>query len=125
MASTIKIVAGTECFLAEIDESVQQPPPELLVTGGRGIPEGMEGVSEVKRLERNFAEVQQLIVTCCQGLLTAFSQIPKPKRMVAEFGVKLGGETGFPVIAKAAGEASFKVTVEWDNSDPPEPGKGK
>jgi len=92
--------AGEMTFLVETDELVD-------------VPEGLQPVVSTEQLEREFAEVQDLIVTCCNGLHKALTRIPRPESVGVEFGIKLAGEAGIPMLTKASGEANFKVTIAW------------
>lgn len=98
--------------LVEIDPEVTveqvAPPPKV-----DGIPPGTDAVSNVNKLGRKFGDVQQLIVTVCTGLHDAIAGIPKPETVEVEFGVKLGGEGGLPMVTKATAEANFKIKIGW------------
>jgi hypothetical protein len=78
-----------------------------------GVPEGMQPVVDLEKVERQFGEVKDLIVGCCNSLLDAIRDIPKPDKVTVEFGVKLAGEVGVPMVTKGSGEANFKVSIEW------------
>ncbi|HET9978551.1 MAG TPA: CU044_2847 family protein [Burkholderiaceae bacterium] len=115
MAKAIPMTSNGRTFLVETDEAVEVPagyappaPPDLA-----GVPEGMDAVADVGALARQFADVQSLIATCCNSLYESLSQLPHPEKVAVEFGVKLGGEAGVPMLTKASGEANFKVHVEW------------
>ena len=117
MSKSITVHAGDVSFLVETDDAVALPErPEAQSAGSDvmpGVPLGMQPVSGVDRLERQFAEVEQLILTCCNRLYATLTRMPQPERVVVEFGVKFGGEAGVPMLTKASGEANFKVSVEW------------
>jgi hypothetical protein len=78
-----------------------------------GLPPGMEHVVDLTRIERQFSEISDLIVACCKGLVDAIASIPKPEKVAVEFGIKLAGEAGVPMLTKASGEANFKIAIEW------------
>lgn len=102
MAKAIAMRSGETTFLVETDEMVAVATPK-----------GLQPVVDTGPIEREFAEVQDLIVTCCNGLHQALQRIPTPEAVEVEFGVKLAGEAGVPLLTKASGEANFKVTVQW------------
>jgi hypothetical protein len=120
MTKAILMEAGGARILIESDESVTVPPG---AGGGEragrpGVAPGMDAVAGVGDLGRDFAEVQDLIVLCCNSLYAALSKMPHPDRVAVEFGVKLAGEAGVPMLTKASGEANFKVAVEWKPTVP-------
>ena len=115
MARSVQLVLGDKIFLAEVDEDVQIPDAlkTALTPQPRGVPEGTEPVVNLERFQRQFGDVKELIIASCSELFDVFSAIPEPESVSAEFAVKLGGETGFPMLAKASGEATIKVTIAW------------
>ena len=115
MSKAILVKAEGISFLMETDDAVEVPVEFGCSPGStlEGVPGGMDAVASVGQLERQFAEVQNLILTCCNSLYESLSRLPHPERVAVEFGVKLGGEVGVPILAKASGEANFKVSVEW------------
>ena len=115
MSEAIMMKAGEVTFLVETDESVKVPPSLKVArtTTVEGVPKGMEPVVDVGKLERDFAEVTDMIIACCSGLYDAIAKIPTPERVAVEFGIKLAGEAGVPMLTKASGEANFKVSIEW------------
>jgi Trypsin-co-occurring domain 1 len=118
MSKAITMSSGGVTFLVETDESVAVPKGFGPPARPSGVPAGMDAVADTGQLARQFADVQGLIVTCCNSLYDALAQLPHPEKVAVEFGVKLGGEAGVPMLTKATGEANFKVSVEWK---PPKP----
>lgn len=125
MGKAIAVRSGNGVFLVETDESVSLPPDFAPVAApaplssaashdaaGR-LPVGMRPVSSVSGIARDFSEVRDLVVSCCNSLYDAIAQIQKPDRVAVEFGVKLAGEAGVPMLTKASGEANFKISIEW------------
>lgn len=115
MAKAIVMNAQGVRFLVESDDTVSVPASTAnRVRAGRpGVPAGMDAVSSIGDLGGEFSEVQDLIVACCNSLYAALRQVPHPEKVAVEFGVKLAGEAGVPMLTKASGEANFKVSVEW------------
>jgi hypothetical protein len=115
MSKAIVLKINEMPFLVETDESVELPP-HLESVANRIRPEtpgDFQEVVDFGRFEREFSEVKHLIVTCCKSLHEAIAEIPLPEKIAVEFGIKLAGETGIPMLTKASGEANFKVNVEW------------
>jgi hypothetical protein len=113
MSKAIALKINGNSFLAETDNSVQ-------ITSLREIePAGdFEEVVNLDDVERNFSDVKRLIVECCNSLHEAIAEIPNPEKVTVEFGVKLAGEAGFPMLTKASGEANFKINIEWKTAIP-------
>ena len=127
MAKAIVMKTGDLSFLVETDEEVEIP--ESFQVGVpvpvEGVPPGMEPTLNLKEVGRKFSEVQDLIIACCSGLLEAIDRIPPPEKVAVEFGIKLAGEGGLPMLTKASGEANFKVSLEWQKPAPSSPASGK
>jgi len=114
MPTAIVVTTSNKSFLVETDDSVSLPELHPDVAERLpGLPPGMAPVVDRERLHREFAEVEEVIVTCCDRLFAALRRIPDPERIGVEFGVKLAGEAGVPMLTKASAEANFKVTVDW------------
>jgi hypothetical protein len=116
MTKAIAVHIGEQTLLVETDETVTIPAylvPD--VATGRRIPEGAQEVVSINDIKRNVADVKDrhYSVLCCNNLHSAVENIPAPERFAMEFGVKLAGETGVPLLTEASGEANFKVMVEW------------
>ena len=114
MSKAVAVQIGEQTFLVETDENVnvsasqvRELDPDTL------IPPDARKVVSIDDIKRNFSDVKEVIVACCNNLYSAVEKIPAPERFAVEFGVKLAGETGVPFLTKASGEANFKVTVEW------------
>ena len=118
MSKAILMKADGGNFLVETDVAVELPVGAGGLQRGSlpGVPGGMDAVAGVGDLERQFGEVQNLIVMCCNSLYDSLRRLPHADRVAVEFGVKLGGEAGVPMLTKATGEANFKVSVEWKSS---------
>ena len=115
MGKAILMKVDGASFLVETDEAVELPAGADKLSPGtlQGVPPGMDAVASIGDLGRQFGEVQNLITTCCNSLYDSLSRLPHAEKVVVEFGVKLGGEAGVPMLTKASGEANFKVVVEW------------
>lgn len=115
MSKAIVMKADGLSILVETDEAVELPAGSAKPQRRSlpGVPGGLEPVANVGDLGRQFVEVQDLIVTCCASLYEGLRRLPQAEKVAIEFGVKLGGEAGLPMLTKASGEANFKVSVEW------------
>lgn len=120
MTKAILVRSGESEFLIETDESVDLPEGADATVAQVDAPAGdFEDVVNLGRIGRDFNDVKRLIVTCCNTLYEAIESIPAPEKVSIEFGVKLAGETGCPMLTKASGEANFKVSVEWKRQAAP------
>jgi len=115
MSKAILMQINEDSFLVETDNSVEVPS-NLEIKSLRPTDKEAGDFEEVVDLDgviRQFSEIKQLIVTCCNSLYEVVNNIPKPEKVAIEFGIKLVGETGIPMLTKASGEANFKVNIEW------------
>jgi hypothetical protein len=114
MSKAIMVKAGETIFFAETDESIEVPSIESLP----GVPKGMQPTVGAEKITQEFKTVKNLIIACCDEVLNAInSTTPKPERVAVEFGIKFAGEGGFPMLAKASGEANFKISIDWKKSE--------
>jgi len=116
MSKAVSMKTGQTSILIEADESVEVPTHLLgvVIASSPTLPEGMDEVVDLGHVERKFSEVKNLIITCCNSVFEAMDNIAnKPDKFAVEFGIKLAGEVGVPILTKAPGEANFKVSIEW------------
>jgi hypothetical protein len=115
LSKAIAFKINGKSFLAETDDLVSVPAHvSAVVTNPQvDVPEGVREVVDIARAKHDFDEVQDLIVNCSIGLLEAIKNIPEPDKVAVEFGIKLAGEGGIPMLTKITGEATFKVSIEW------------
>lgn len=114
MPRAVILRIGQAAFLAETDDSVVFASD--LSTVDHSQPRtaaDFETVVDLKRAGADFVDVKEMIVKCCNSLHEAIANIPNPEKVAVEFGIKLIGETGIPMLTKASGEANFKISVEW------------
>jgi len=115
MSKAIKMLAGQHEILVETDETVDvskitftpTPPPD------RRRPQGMQEVVSIEDLKISLDSVKDTIISCCHVLQQAMDAVA-PQKFAVEFGIKLSGETGIPMLTKSSLEGNFKVTVEWN-----------
>lgn len=114
MSKAVMVKAGEMIFFAETDESIEVSDIESLP----GVPKGMQPMVGTEKVTQEFKTVKNLIVTCCNEVLSAInSTTPEPERVAVEFGIKFAGESGFPMLSKASGEANFKISIEWKKNE--------
>lgn len=115
MTKAVLVKINQTAFLAETDQSVELPIDFEVAASKRLHEPGDDflNVVNLKGVKQEFSEIKQLIIACGVDLYEAISSIPTPDKVAVEFGIKLVGETGFPMITKAVGEANFKITIEW------------
>ena len=115
MSKAILMKVGEVSFLVETDRNIEMPAHIDVVATKKveGVPEGMQPVVGFASIECEFEEVKRLIVAFCNGLHDVLGKIPRPETLAVEFGIKLAGEGGLPLLTKVSGEANFKVTIQW------------
>jgi Trypsin-co-occurring domain 1 len=94
---------------------------------GRSFVAEVDDEIEIRNTMRGASTNEEMIVQSSQAFETAFDNIKKaaesmvarlcsladpPDELAIEFGVKLSAETG-ALIAKAATEANFSITLKW------------
>jgi hypothetical protein len=114
MSKAIIVKAGETMFFVETDESIEVPS----IVSLPGVPKGMQPTVSPEKIPQEFNKVKNLIIACCDEVLNAInSTTPKPERVAVEFGIKFASESGFPMLAKASGEANFNISIEWKKSE--------
>ena len=99
---------GQEAIYVEIDENVEFAPA---VAGG-GTVAGVGGEELVARLDALGGSV----ATVCRSLMTrAIESLHdmRPSELEIEFGLKLAGEVGVPLVTKGSAEGNIKVKAKW------------
>lgn len=112
-AIAVKTKAG-DTVLIEVDdtpvETIDVTPP-----GGGTIAGTGKAAETIQKLQ----EVGTVIADVCRTLqerIESSLQAAKPSELTLEFGVKLAGETGIPLVTKGSIEGTFQVTAKWDFS---------
>ena len=73
-----------------------------------------------EKLTLEFDKVMGTVRSAALGFRDGLSKLEKkarPDEATLEFGLTVGGEAGVAVAAKATGEAAFKVSLTWKNSE--------
>ena len=100
-------VAG-EVILFETDDALSVPMEPHSDDDGE-----LKTVAGVEDIRNHFDKIKKAISVLATGIHDAIEGIPKASKVQVEFGIKLAGESGVPLLTKASGEASLKVQVEW------------
>ena len=92
----------------EVDES-----PEVIA----GQAAGGEIAGGGDRILQDLQDVALTIADVCRTIqerTVAALEKAKPSELTLEFGIKLAGETGIPLVTKGSVEGTFQVTAKWD-----------
>ncbi len=76
---------------------------------GTGASGGDRAVDKLSELGESFVDVCRRLATSAEEGLKK----QRPAEVTVEFGLTLAGEGGVPMVTKASGEASIKVTATW------------
>lgn len=89
---------------------------DRLITTGPAVTDGALHGAGVDAALNKLKEIGSSIALVCDSIqseLNARLERARPDEMSLEFGIKLTGEAGVPMLTKASGEAGFKVTAKW------------
>lgn len=92
---------------------VSDPIDPIVGNGGGGgrIAGGVE--AHVRKLEELGVTIADVCKTL-QGQVLASLKGAGPQELTLEFGVKLAGELGLPLVTKGSAEGTFQVTAKWE-----------
>jgi hypothetical protein len=83
--------------------------------GGR-VMRGSPSANALAEASDTFEAALEKVRSAAEGILDQLRSLAQPPDEVAvEFGVKMSAETG-AIIAKASGEANFKINLTWKKS---------
>jgi hypothetical protein len=105
-------VNGTIVLIEVLDEGVVAP-----VTGAEGFARAADVTKELSKKVQEIADTAASVCSDLSDRLLAALADRKPTELTLEFGLAIGGEAGFPVVTKVAGEATFKVSATWTAAD--------
>ncbi len=81
----------------------------------------LQAVGFIDNIEERTEKFKETMVNTIRGysslVLNAVkesSDIVMPNKILLEFGLQIGGETGVPFVTKGTAQANVKVSVEWD-----------
>jgi hypothetical protein len=78
---------------------------------------GSAAAEAIDKASDTFESALENVRSAAEGILEQLRSLAQPPDEVAvEFGVKMSAETG-AIIAKASGEANFKINLTWKKSD--------
>lgn len=104
---------GRRIFVeADMDLSVPPQPEATAPHAENTLPDSLQPVSA--RLGKiDFDDIVELVATCSTAFLDAMERLVSPDEASIEFGVKVAGELGVPILTKVSSEGTIKVTVKW------------
>ena len=82
------------------------------------VPQRVSNDALTKKASKAAETLETTIKAYCSSLLRVFDRLEetkKPRRITAEFGLKLSSDCKFYVV-NAAGEASLKIVAEWETT---------
>jgi hypothetical protein len=97
-------------FMIEIGD-----PPEIVgeaFEGGTTV-----GGTAAEKAIANLKDIGAAIADVCQSIQEEVEEAMEeavPNELTLEFGVKLTGETGIPMLTKVSAEGTLKVTAKWN-----------
>jgi len=114
----LKTDTGDEVYieLSEESNTILIPPerrPGGEIAGGPG--------ERAARMINNLQEVGDAIAGVCRmlhGRINSALNTSRPRELTLEFGIKLTGEAGIPLVTKGSAEGTFNVTATWSFSEP-------
>jgi Trypsin-co-occurring domain 1 len=102
---------------------LSEDTPPVLITVDEDLAGGGTASVEDKAaaLITHLDQLGDTIVNVClslHGRIEGAWDTAKPRELTLEFGVKLAGELGVPLIAKGSAEGTFIVTAKWTFPEP-------
>ena len=86
--------------------------------GGGRVMRGSAPADALAVANDSFETALESVRAAAEGILDKLRNLAQPPDEVGvEFGVKMNAETG-AIIAKASGEANFKISLTWKKSSP-------
>jgi hypothetical protein len=112
----IWIEFGSRSFLFETDETVVIEEQDAPRASPPGRPAGRKPAADLGSALKRFQLAKDMIVQVGTEFAESIERLPDPTRAKIEFGITLAGKSGVPMLTKASGEASLKVSIEWAKS---------
>jgi Trypsin-co-occurring domain 1 len=81
--------------------------------GGRISGGGETAANMMEKIEAIGTTIAEVCGTVQQHVLKRMGSL-KPNDLTLEFGVKLAGEAGIPLVTKGSAEGTFKVKAKWN-----------
>jgi hypothetical protein len=98
---------GGRTVLIEVAEN-----PEQLRTAADGRVAGGRAGQTLSHLQEAGAAIADVCRTMEERVRAGLGPA-RPDELVLEFGLKLAGETGVPLVTKGSVEGTFQVTAKW------------
>jgi Trypsin-co-occurring domain 1 len=108
-AIKVQTDAGHEMYI-ELSEEI------MPVAGGESggtIASAGKAAETIKKLDEVGDAIADVCRTLQDRIQTALGT-SKPSELTLEFGVKLAGEAGIPLVTKGSVEGTFQVTTTWN-----------
>lgn len=109
-AIPVRTEAGRQIYI-EVEEAFTP----VAARGGT-----VAGKSKATELVGRLQDVGDAIADVCRTLQVRIEQAlgaSKPSELTLEFGVKLAGEAGLPLVTKGSVEGTFQVSAKWSFSE--------
>lgn len=104
-------VVKIDGFLVEIFDS------ELVVRGDKGnnklLPGDKLAGGIKEEILKKAISIRELISTVCNLVRGSFEKLTPPDELTLEFGIKIVGESGIPVVAKTKLESNISIKATW------------
>lgn len=107
----LKTLAGQSIYV-EVDEEFEVISRE---SAGGTIAGGREPAQSIQKLEEVGLTIADVCATLQDKVIAAMGKT-KPAELTLEFGVKLAGEAGIPLVTKGSVEGTLQVIAKWDFS---------
>jgi NTP-dependent ternary system trypsin peptidase co-occuring protein len=110
-ALSVETDSGRKVYI----EVVEAIAPIKRVGGG-----AVAGKDKAAELVGKLQDVGDAIADVCKTLQKRIDEAlesAKPSELTLEFGVKLAGEAGIPLVTKGSVEGTFQVSAKWIFSD--------
>jgi hypothetical protein len=107
--------SGSKAYLEVDDDAVHEIRPALPPGGGTTASTAKKAATMIQEIEK-MSDVIAVVCKTVQARVKNELKAACPTELTLEFGVKLAGEAGIPMITKGTVEGSFNVTATWDLS---------
>ena len=113
MAKVIELKTSIgQSIYVEVEENFELASED--VSGGT-IAGGREPTQAIEKLEEVALTIADVCSTLQDKVIAAVGK-SKPAELTLQFGVKLAGEAGVPLVTKGSVEGTFQVTAKWNFS---------
>lgn len=110
-AIELKTTSGKIIYV-EVEENFEPLSPSPDLSGG-AVAGGIEPTKAIEKFDEIGLTIANVCSTLQNKVIEAIEKT-KPNELTFEFGVKLAGEAGIPLVTKGSAEGTFQVTVKWN-----------